>query len=107
MNAGERVEIDPNKKFGELAKSGVDIPLGDFKFYTYNEKSNNMEEHTFTITKEDNLESALKKITAASDNVRATYDKTANRVIVEGKLKGDYNTTNEFGCAKIGFYSDD
>lgn len=107
MNAGETLEIDPNKKFGELAKNGVDVPLGDFKFYTFNEKTNKMEEHLFTITKDDNLDAALKKINAASDNVRATYDKTANRVILESKRTGDYNTTSDFSGAEIGFYAVD
>lgn len=105
MNIGREMDIDPTKTFKELADEGVDVPLGEFKFFTFNEKENMMEEHTFTITEDDTLQSALRHINNASDNISAFYDKEAKRVVLETARTGNHNTTTEFNGAEIGFYA--
>lgn len=50
---------------------------------------------TFNIEENDTLGDVLKKIEQASDgNVRAFFDKSANRVIIEATFTGNYNPNN-------------
>jgi len=86
---------DPNEELG------ADV-AGDYTFYTFDDKGEK-QEYTFTIDADDSLNDVLDKITKDDNNVRAFYDKQADKVVFETTRTGNYNTTDEFGGAEIGW----
>src|SRR5699024_11573368 len=83
---------DPNEKLG------ADV-AGDYTFYTFDDKGEK-QAYTFTINADDSLNDVLTKITEDDNNVRAFYDKQADKVVFETTRTGNYNTTDEFGGAE-------
>lgn len=60
-------------------------------FYTYDDKGA-PQEHKFTVKEGDSLKDVLKNITNSSNgNVRAFYDESADRVVLETTRTGKYN----------------
>src|SRR5699024_1164296 len=86
---------DPNEELG------ADV-AGDYTFYNFDDKGEK-QEYTFTIDADDSLNDVLDKITKDDNNVRAFYDKQADKVVFETTRTGNYNTTDEFGGAEIGW----
>src|SRR5690625_2001369 len=65
---------------------------GTYSFSTYDESGKAIE-HEFTINEGDTLSTVLKNIERASNgNVRAFYDDSGNRVVLEATRTGKYNT---------------
>ena len=97
--------IDPDKKLSDQDFAGGTAIPPSFKFYTFNEEGVK-KEHTVTIGAEDSLNDVLGKISTASNKeVRAFYDSTADKVVLERAKTGNFNTTAEFEGAEIGFDS--
>lgn len=73
-------------------------------FYTY-KANGDRQEHTIDVEEGDTIASILQKITNGDSPVRAFIDGSDgnSRVILETTRTGQYNTTNEFGGAEIGF----
>lgn len=93
---------------------GVDIntkmtanQAGEFKFTTY-DKSGNAQEHTLTVKEGETLGQVLKNIEKASDGqVRAFFDESANRVVLEATRTGEYNEGGkEITFAENVFFTD-
>lgn len=64
---------------------------GEYKFVTYNENGT-AEEHTLTVSEGETLSQVLKNIEKASDGrVRAFYDESGKRVVLEATRTGKYN----------------
>lgn len=100
------IDVDPDKTFKALKEEGKDLGvLGDFTFHTYNEDGTR-NEHTYTISEDDTLNSVLKRINDDNNNVRALFDTNTDRVIMETTRTGNYNQSNEFLGAEIGFTND-
>lgn len=80
---------------------------GQFTFTTY-DKSGNAEEHTLTVKEDESLGQVLKNIEKASDGkVRAFFDESKNRVVLEATRTGSYNEAgNEITFAGNEFFSD-
>ncbi|MGF7013208.1 flagellar hook-associated protein 2 [Ornithinibacillus bavariensis] len=96
--------FDPSKPLSEQKANLVNgdaFAPGDYEFYTWNEKGEK-QTHKFSIAEGDSLNNVLKKISADGD-VRALYDNTSGRIILESTKTGNNNTTTEFGGAEIGF----
>src|SRR5699024_4483734 len=76
-------------------------------FYTFGEatKENEagMQPRTFTIEAGDNVQSIIKKINAADKNIRAFYDESSGQFVMETRRSGDYNITDAYEGAEIGF----
>lgn len=64
--------------------------VGEHAFTTFD--SNGEEQvHTFTVNKDDTVTAVLKRISEADNSVRAFYDQTSGKVIVEMTRTGVYN----------------
>lgn len=78
-----------------------------FEFFTFDEEGNE-QTHTFEVNEGDTVNDVLKRITDNSENnVRAFYDAQANKVVLETTRTGNYNSTEKFNGAEIGFYEED
>lgn len=73
---------DPDKPLGKDTK---------IKFSTYDTEKKEMVEHKVDVSEDDTLNSVLKKITDADNNVRAFYDSQSGKVIMETTRTGKYN----------------
>lgn len=93
------LDIDPTKTFKEQNISNT----GTFEFFTYAEDGTQNPAHKFTVDPEDTLNDVLKDITEKDNNVRAFYDSQSKKVILETTRTGDYNQTDTFLGAEIGF----
>src|SRR5699024_7653699 len=89
INVGENTGLDLQSEISaEYAK--------DHTFYTYNEDGE-AREHIISVVEGETLAQVLKKIEKASDgNVRAFYDASEKRVVLEATRSGKYNQ-NENG----------
>jgi flagellar hook-associated protein 2 len=88
---------------GQLALNADDVmDPGFVVFSTFDEATNAMKEHSIEIKDGDTLKDVLKKITDGDNNVRAFFDETSKRVILETTRTGNYNTTG----SEIVFASD-
>src|SRR5690625_2226441 len=69
---------------------------GNYTFSTFGEDGEPVE-HTFEITEDDTLNNVLNKISDASKGVvRAFYDESSNRVVLETTRTGTFNTDPKF-----------
>lgn len=91
---------------------GVDIEQvveleGPIIFYTFDE-TGNKKTHEIEVEEGDTVGKILQKITNGDSPVRAFIDGSGenSRVILETTRTGQYNTTDEFGGAEIGFEED-
>lgn len=90
-------DFDPSKALNQATT---------VRFSTFNEKTQAMEEHTVEVAETDSLNDVLKKITNGDNNVRAFYDGTSNKVILESTRTGNYNTEgNEIEFADDSFFA--
>lgn len=100
--------FDPSKPINEQLDSLVNadaFKTGTYEFFTYDENGNK-QQHTFEVKEGDSLNNILKRITDDKENnVRAFYDSTSQKVILETTRTGKYNTSEEFLGAEIGFDS--
>ncbi|WP_164668087.1 flagellar hook-associated protein 2 [Virgibacillus doumboii] len=87
---------------GEVNQSVLD---NKFTFYTYDENGN-ANPHTYDISEDETINDVLKRITEDDNNVRAFYDANTEKVIMETTRTGNYNQSNEFLGAEIGFTND-
>ncbi|WP_077624781.1 flagellar hook-associated protein 2 [Sediminibacillus massiliensis] len=82
--------------------TGADTELS-FDFFTY-DKNGNRQDHQVKFTGDDSMNDIFKKISTASDGaVRAFYDNEADKVILERTETGNFNQSDEFLGAEIGF----
>lgn len=85
MNVGESLgDVDLTTKLSAEH-------AGEYTFYTFDDAGNKLEHH-FKVVEGDTLQGVLNKISQASDgNVRAFFDESANRVVLEATRTGSYN----------------
>ncbi|MRH41978.1 flagellar hook-associated protein 2 [Aquibacillus halophilus] len=83
-------KIDPAKSLSSQF-SNVTVP-SSFEFSVYNEDGKS-DPFTINIVQGDTLNSVLKKITNSGADVRAFYDSTANKVVMERTKTGNFNTS--------------
>lgn len=84
MNVGSSISLNVDSKMDETV-------AGSYTFYTYDENGVAIS-HEFTVEEGDSLSQVLKKIERASDgNVRAFFDQSQNRVVLEATRSGRYN----------------
>nr|WP_309098570.1 flagellar hook-associated protein 2 [Fredinandcohnia onubensis] len=99
-------KIDPNKALSTQSFAGGN-DFSDFTIVTYNEDGTRKAPVTFQIDPTtDTLNSVLKKITDSDLGVRAFYDSTSDKVVLERTVTGDFNKTGdstEFLGAEIGY----
>lgn len=99
-------KIDPNKALSTQSFAGGN-DFSDFTIVTYNEDGTRKAPVTFQIDPTtDTLNSVLKKITDSDLGVRAFYDSTSDKVVLERTVTGDFNKTEvstEFLGAEIGY----
>ncbi|MEK5444498.1 flagellar hook-associated protein 2 [Fredinandcohnia sp. FSL W7-1320] len=99
-------KIDPNKALNTQSFAGGN-DFSDFTIVTYNEDGTRKEPVTFEIDpSKDTLNTVLKKITDSDLGVRAFYDSTSDKVVLERTVTGDFNKTEdntEFLGAEIGY----
>lgn len=87
-------------------EANLKMDAGDYTFYTYNDKGD-PQEHNFTVKEGDSLKDVLKNITNSSDgNVRAFYDESDKRVVLETTRTGKYNTEGDRSGNEITFGED-
>lgn len=92
MNVGTG-GVDANQDMSDYA--------GKHTFHTYDEKGVK-QDHTFEIESGDKLSDVLKKISSSSDGtVRAFYEESEGRVVLETTRTGKYNTSE--GGSEIEF----
>ncbi|WP_096269434.1 flagellar hook-associated protein 2 [Paucisalibacillus globulus] len=100
MNMSGPISFDPTEALD---------PSANISYYVYQEASDGQEagmrEFTVDVEDGDSLKDVLKKITDQG-HVRAFYDETSKRVILETTKTGNHNTTNSFEGREIGFTSD-
>src|SRR5699024_1408078 len=89
MNVGRSLEgVDINTKM----TAG---PAEGFSFTTY-DKSGQAQEHILTVKEGETLGQVLKNIEKASDDqVRAFFDESKNRVVLEASRTGSYNESGK------------
>lgn len=90
----------------EVVGKDVDLSgfIGDHLFSTY-DKDGGEQEHTLTIDAGDSLQDVLRKVSDASDgNVRAFYDESAQKVVMESTRSGQYRPEGQ--TTEIKFSSD-
>ncbi|WP_257215854.1 flagellar hook-associated protein 2 [Fredinandcohnia onubensis] len=98
-------KIDPSKSIS-TQQFATAIDYSAFTIETFNEDGSK-NAFTYTPKPEDTLNDILKKITESDIGVRAFYDSTADRVVMERTVTGDFNKDpNYFLGAEIGFSSD-
>ncbi|MFS0864948.1 flagellar hook-associated protein 2 [Fredinandcohnia sp. 179-A 10B2 NHS] len=98
ISAGTK--IDPTKPLNTQFTANS---YSDFTIETFNEDGS---KNTVTLTFDpatDSLNTVIKKITESNLGVRAFYDNTSDRVVMERTKTGDFNKTAEYGGAEIGF----
>ncbi|SET09665.1 flagellar hook-associated protein 2 [Oceanobacillus limi] len=97
INIGDKLadDVDPDAAFNY---NGSQISI-----FTYDESLGEMTESEIDVTTDDSLNDILKKITDEDNNVKAFFDSTSRRVIMETTRTGDYNSTTEFSGNEIGF----
>ncbi|WP_226037145.1 flagellar hook-associated protein 2 [Aquibacillus saliphilus] len=81
-------KIDPTKSLASQF-STVTVP-SSFEFSVYNEDGKS-EPYEIKIEQGDTLNSVLKKITNSDADVRAFYDSTSNKVVLERSKTGNFN----------------
>src|SRR5690625_3596414 len=85
MNVGESINLD-------LKSEMTEEQAGTYTFSTYDE-SGEAVVHEFTVEEGQTLAQVLKNIENASDgNVRAFFDESQNRVVLEATRSGSYNS---------------
>lgn len=101
-------KIDPNKSFkDQLAsfKTSPDFSGGPISFTlaTFKEDGTKVEK-TFDVLETETLSNVLKKINDSELGIRAFYDSTADKVVMERTVTGDFNKDpNTFLGAEIGY----
>jgi flagellar hook-associated protein 2 len=95
INVGGEIAVDPNEALNLT---------GPVEFYVYDEKEGKMTKRSVDVKETDNLKQVLTKITNSGNNVRAFYDESSNKVIMETTRTGDYNKS-EYGGSEIYFDS--
>lgn len=83
MHVGDSINI---KLDDEMTGSAI----GTHTFSTYDEDGN-VQHHELVVDEGDTLNDVLKKITNDDNNVRAFFDESANRVVLETTRTGVYN----------------
>jgi len=101
-------KIDSSKAFkDQLAsfKTAPDFSSGPISFTlaTFKEDGTKVEK-IFEVTETETLNDILKKINDSELGIRAFYDSTADKVVMERTVTGDFNKdTNTFLGAEIGY----
>jgi len=96
MRVGGSIDLDLNSKMTESM-------AGEYEFVTY-DNDGQAKTHTFTVAEGESLSQVLKNIERASDGrVRAFFDSSANRVVLEATRSGQYNENGD----EITFSSND
>ncbi|RYG71674.1 flagellar hook-associated protein 2 [Lentibacillus lipolyticus] len=108
--ASDGEKIDINAALSEQNFAGKDpFKNGNeqsFKFYTYN-KNNDKETHEVIFNGQDSLKDVLNRISEVSNGaVKAFYDQKADKVILERTESGNFNQSDKFSGAEIGFDED-
>ncbi|QKY69937.1 flagellar hook-associated protein 2 [Lentibacillus sp. CBA3610] len=86
INMGGRLDnIEP-----DIALRELNINNDEISFTTYN-SDDSADTHNIAIDDEDTLEDVLQKITEQDNNVRAFYDSSTQKVIMESVRTGEYN----------------
>ncbi len=105
INVGGQLEadFDPTKTLKEL---GITLEINDeneevIRFSTYDENGEK-NHHEIKVNAEDTIESVLRKITDSDAPVRAFYEPSSNRVVLETTRTGKYSPE---GVPEIEFYS--
>ncbi|WP_237458585.1 flagellar hook-associated protein 2 [Pontibacillus yanchengensis] len=103
--SGGTNEIDPSGLLKDQNfKNGLPTNK-DFTIKTYNEDGSTNEK-TFTVDPNtQSLNDVLKNISNSDLGVRAFYDSQADKLVLERTETGNFNKTNEFKGAEIGFDS--
>ncbi|HLS23549.1 MAG TPA: flagellar hook-associated protein 2 [Pseudogracilibacillus sp.] len=84
MNIGESIE------YTLQSEMSADV-AGTYTYYTYDQNGEAIE-HEFTVEEGDTLNQVLRNIERASEgNVRAFFDESQNRVVLEATRSGAYN----------------
>jgi len=104
-------KIDPSGKLiDQDFKNGVSDADGaadseSFTLRTYNKDgSENMQTFNFN-PQEDSLNDVLKQVNDSDLGVRAFYDNTSDKVVMERKETGNFNQSNDYKGAEIAFDS--
>lgn len=101
-------KIDPNKAFKDQLtsfKTSPDFSGGplNFTLATFKEDGTKVEK-TFEVSDTETLSDVLKKINDSELGIRAFYDSTADKVVMERTVTGDFNKDpNTFLGAEIGY----
>lgn len=83
-----------NMSTGKVGQEIDEEFIGDYTFQTYAENGD-LQKHDFTVEKGDTVDDVLDKISTGESPVRAFYDKTAKKVIMETTRTGKYSTIVE------------
>ena len=95
--------IDPDLSLGSQEDKFTNVvEYGTFEFFTFDENGKEIQ-HEFEVNKEDSLNDVLKRITDADNNVRAFYDSQSQKVVLETDRTGNYNQSDKYLGAEIGF----
>ena len=88
-------QLASNEMWSGEAKEEISSDnYGEFKIKIFDEKKGEYADHTINIDENDDYKSIMKKINNATDGaVRAFYDETSNKVIIETTCTGKYNTS--------------
>ncbi|UJL45340.1 flagellar hook-associated protein 2 [Virgibacillus sp. NKC19-16] len=92
----DALAIDPKES---LTEQGIEPQA--FEFFTFDEDGK--EQHEYEIKEGDTLEDVLSTITNDDNHVRAFFDEQSQKVVMETTRPGNYNQSDEFLGAEIGF----
>ncbi|UOQ85176.1 flagellar hook-associated protein 2 [Gracilibacillus salinarum] len=96
--------MNPNGKLSEQEFAGSNITEdGSFNISYFNEKGEEVQTN-ITYSADDSLNDVLKKISTETDGeIRASYDQQSDKVIIERTKTGNFNTSDKYLGAEIGF----
>ena len=112
INVGQNVKSrdEINDYISQFVENNPSEESRTMIFYTYGEADpeNNveagMQARKFVIEEGDTIDSIVRKINEADENIRAYYDEVSGRLIMEMKRTGKYNhDENSYGGKEIGF----
>lgn len=110
ISSDPTAKIDPNATLSTQAAkftNGFDLNVDgkiQFSLATYNEDGTKNEPAPFVFDPaEVSLNDVLKQINNSSLGVRAFYDATSDKVVMERTKTGNFNQTTEFLGAEIGY----
>lgn len=90
----ESIDFDADTTFGELIENG-DIGITEdektFQFITYDENGDEKTPHKYTLQDDETLNDLLGRITSDNNDVRAFYEPTTQKIIMETDRTGEYN----------------